>query len=47
MAINPVFTRVSEEIIKQKKKEKEEDLWQQNPHVPRPSSSWNHALKPA
>ncbi len=28
MALNPVFTMVSEEIIKQKKKEKEEEDWE-------------------
>ena len=28
MTLNPVFTMVSEEIIKQKKKEKEEEDWE-------------------
>ena len=45
MALTPVFTRLKEE--KETKKERRRHMAAESHHVPRPSSSWNYALKPA
>ena len=52
MAINPVFTGIQQEKETKKKNKREEEdnghmMAAASHHVPRPSSTWNYALKPA
>lgn len=47
MALNPVFTGLEEENKTKKERKRGRHMAAESHHVPRPSSSWNYALRPA
>ena len=47
MVLTPVYTGLEEEKKTKKGKKRGRHMAAESHHVPRPTSSWNYALKPA